>query len=265
MSVYTIGSSLDFEATIKELKQILTSKNLSLFSEIAFSDDAATVGLTLNPEKLMIFGNPSAGTALMQENPLTGLDLPLKILVWQDQTKQTFVSYSSPETLISKYGLVQTQPAIQQMRQLLQSIVNTIGSPLTQKNETHQNLVGSWKVIACQLNSQWLPESIFREFRYNITSSLDYKIDWADLSYPQFQGGFPKSKIGKVSLNTDTSPNSIDLIPDAGPFQGQVFQGIVDIDHDVMKANFAFPGNPRPTTFSAKQGEVYEVWLRIGQ
>lgn len=125
-------------------------------------------------------------------------------------------------------------------------------------------LVGSWKVIGCQLHTQWLPDSIFREFRYIFTPDDQFQLDWAELTYPQFVGGFPKSKSGKVVINADAKPQQIDFIPDEGPFSGKALQGIFELDHDVLKANFAFPGKPRPTEFAAGDGQVYEIWQRVG-
>ena len=126
-----------------------------------------------------------------------------------------------------------------------------------------KELVGSWKVVCCQLHSRWLPDSIFREFRYSFTPDDRFLLDWAEVTYPQYMGGFPKSKSGKVALNTNVTPNQIDFIPDEGPFAGKTLQGIFELDHDVLKANFAFPGIPRPTQFKSEQGHVYEVWQRV--
>lgn len=126
-----------------------------------------------------------------------------------------------------------------------------------------KELIGSWKVITCQLNTRWLPDSIFREFRYKFTPDDQFKLDWSDVTYPQFVGGFPKSKSGKVIINTKVEPHQIDFIPDEGPFAGKTLQGIFELDYDILKANFAFPGNSRPTEFKANQGQVYEVWQRV--
>ncbi|QXP84006.1 TIGR03067 domain-containing protein [Methylococcus sp. ANG] len=125
-------------------------------------------------------------------------------------------------------------------------------------------LVGSWKVIGCQLNTKWLPDSIFREFRYKFTPDDHFLLDWSELTYPQFLGGFPKSATGKVIINIDAAPQQIDFIPDEGPFSGKALLGIFELDHDILKANFAFPGNPRPTEFTASDGQVYEIWQRVG-
>lgn len=124
-------------------------------------------------------------------------------------------------------------------------------------------LLGNWKVIACQLHTRWLPPSIFKEFVYEFKDNDTYFIDWAHLTYPDFMGGFPKSKSGKVTIDTSVTPHAMDFIPDEGPFAGQKVEGIFELDHDIFKANFAFPGNPRPRRFSSQQGEVYEVWQRL--
>ncbi len=123
-------------------------------------------------------------------------------------------------------------------------------------------LVGSWKVVCCQLHGKWLPEPIFKEFRYNMTDKGTFELDWAEVTFPQYVGGFPKSKTGKIVLNLDTTPKQMDFIPAEGPFANKALQGIFELDHDLLKAIFSFPGTARPTQFSAGQGQVYEVWQR---
>lgn len=125
-----------------------------------------------------------------------------------------------------------------------------------------KELIGEWKVIGCQLHGKWLPYSIFQEFRYSFNPNDTFNLEWAELSYPMFVGGFPKSKSGAVELDTSVSPNRIDLIPDEGPFKGQALQGICELDHDVLKAIFSFPGTSRPEVFHTTQGQVYEIWQR---
>ena len=125
-----------------------------------------------------------------------------------------------------------------------------------------KKFLGHWKVIGCQLNSIWLPREIFMMFRYEITEGA-FKIHWADLAYPNWVGSFPKSDTGKIII--PEGDGVIDFKPDKGPNAGKIYQGIYDLDHDVLKANFAFPGHDRPTVFDSKQGEVYEIWQRIHQ
>jgi uncharacterized protein (DUF302 family) len=77
---------------------------LKLFAVIDQSAEASAAGLTLRETVLVIFGNPAAGTLVMQAAPLSALDLPLKILVWADGA-QTKVSYVAPAALGARYGL----------------------------------------------------------------------------------------------------------------------------------------------------------------
>jgi len=120
-------------------------------------------------------------------------------------------------------------------------------------------LKGKWKVIGCQLNGVWLPRPIFKNFIYEFPDESHFTLLWGDLSFPKYTGSFPKSESGKITLNN----NQIDLIPDSGPFTGQTFKGIFDLDHDILKANFAFPNNERPKAFNAEKNQVYEIWQRL--
>ena len=90
--------------TVARLTGILSEKGLKLFAVIDQSAEAAAAGLTLRETVLVIFGNPAAGTLVMQAAPLSALDLPLKVLVWADGA-QTKVSYTAPAALGTRYGL----------------------------------------------------------------------------------------------------------------------------------------------------------------
>lgn len=124
-------------------------------------------------------------------------------------------------------------------------------------------LKGEWKVIGCQLNTLWLPPSIFENFIYSFPDEKHFSLRWGDLTFPNYVGGFPKSDKGIISVQRSSTPNLIDLIPSSGPFAQKIFKGIFELDHDILKANFAFPGHERPSVFSAQEGEVYEVWQRL--
>jgi uncharacterized protein (DUF302 family) len=90
--------------SIARLKDILDARGVKVFAVIDHSREAAKVGLELRDTKLMIFGNPVAGTPVMESAPLAALDLPLKILVWQDG-EETKLSYTAPPELARRYGL----------------------------------------------------------------------------------------------------------------------------------------------------------------
>jgi len=125
-------------------------------------------------------------------------------------------------------------------------------------------LKGKWKVIGCQLNGKWLPLPIFENFIYQFPDLMHFTLDWSDLTYPNYVGGFPKSDSGKITLHLDQQPYQMDLVPDKGPHAGEMFKGIFELDHDILKANFGLPGYERPKAFTAQKGEVYEIWQRLG-
>ena len=90
--------------TVQRLREIAESKGLEVFAVIDHSGAAQTVGLELRDTKVVIFGSPEAGTPVMQAAPRAALDLPLKVLVWDDEG-QTKVSYYSPAALAARYDL----------------------------------------------------------------------------------------------------------------------------------------------------------------
>jgi uncharacterized protein (DUF302 family) len=95
------------EQTVEALTNILKSKGVAVFALIDHSGEAEKVGLKMRPTKLLIFGNPKAGTPLMLASPSSAIDLPLKLLVWEDAQGKVWVSYNSPEYLRERHGLPQ--------------------------------------------------------------------------------------------------------------------------------------------------------------
>jgi uncharacterized protein (DUF302 family) len=92
------------EDTVARLSDLLATRGIKLFAVIDHSGEAQASGLELRDTKVVIFGSPLAGTPVMQAVPLAALDLPLKVLVWQDG-EQTKVSYAPPAALAARYGL----------------------------------------------------------------------------------------------------------------------------------------------------------------
>ena len=103
--IISIPSNHSVDETVDKLKNILQSKQITLFALIDHSGEAAKVGLKMPPTKLLIFGNPKGGTPLMLAAPSTALDLPLKILVPEDAQGKVWLSYNSPEYLKKRHGL----------------------------------------------------------------------------------------------------------------------------------------------------------------
>lgn len=93
------------DETVARLESILTSRGLTVFAIVDHSGEAARVGMSMPPTKLVIFGNPKAGTPLMVAAPSVAIDLPLKILVWQDRDGKAWVSYNSSRYLLQRHHL----------------------------------------------------------------------------------------------------------------------------------------------------------------
>jgi uncharacterized protein (DUF302 family) len=92
------------DETVSRLTGILKSKGVTLFALVDHSGEAEKVGMKMNPTKLLIFGSPNAGTPLMLATPSIAIDLPLKILVWEDDQAKVWLSYNSPEYLMERHG-----------------------------------------------------------------------------------------------------------------------------------------------------------------
>ncbi|MFZ0284708.1 MAG: DUF302 domain-containing protein [Terriglobales bacterium] len=100
-------SNHSVDQTVEKLKGILAAKGVTLFALIDHSGEAEKVGMKMPPTKLLIFGSPKAGTPLMLAAPSIAIDLPLKILVWQDSNGKVWVSYNSPAYLQERHSLPQ--------------------------------------------------------------------------------------------------------------------------------------------------------------
>lgn len=103
--IVTLHPHQSVDQTVQKLERILEARAVKLFAVIDHSSEAQKAGLEMRPTKLWIFGNPKAGTPLMIASPTVALDLPLKLLVWQDQDGQTCVSYNMPSYLQGRHAL----------------------------------------------------------------------------------------------------------------------------------------------------------------
>jgi uncharacterized protein (DUF302 family) len=101
----TLRSAHSVVETLDRLEAGLAQHGIAVFARIDFSADAARAGLQMRSEQLLIFGNPRAGTPLMQHLPAVGLDLPLKALAWEDEQGQTWLAYNDPRYILQRYGL----------------------------------------------------------------------------------------------------------------------------------------------------------------
>lgn len=118
MDITSLSSGYSVKETMDKLEAGFRSKGITIYGRIDQEAEAKKEGLALRPMELLIFGNPRAGVPLMQKEPLSALDLPLKVLAWEDSDGKVWASYNNlsylqdrfalPLELISKLSIVET-------------------------------------------------------------------------------------------------------------------------------------------------------------
>lgn len=107
----TIQSDYSVKETVDRLASTVESKGLTVFLRVDHADNAAKQGLQLRPTELIIFGNPKAGTVLMQDKQTAGIDLPVKALAWQDETGKVWLTYNDTAWTAERHDLTQKSEA----------------------------------------------------------------------------------------------------------------------------------------------------------
>ena len=126
----TIRSTYGPEETLRRLEAEIRSKGMTVFAHIDHAAGAAEVGLSLRPTDVLLFGNAKAGTPLMQSAQTIGIDLPLKVLVWQDAAGDTWLSYNDPQWIAKRHGLgQQDEVTVSAMSAALGALAALVGGP----------------------------------------------------------------------------------------------------------------------------------------
>src|SRR5579864_210872 len=100
-----LPSNRSVDEAVEKLKRILQEKGVTLFAIVDHSGEAAKVGMKMRPTKLVIFGNPMGGTPVMLASPSSAIDLPLKILIWEDEHEEVWITYNSPVYLQQRHNI----------------------------------------------------------------------------------------------------------------------------------------------------------------
>jgi len=123
--IITKTSTKSFLDTYNSLVEAITNnENLKLVVELDHQANAAAVDLELMPTRLVIFGNPNLGTPLMQNQQTTGIDLPQKMLVWQDDEDVVKVSYNDPEYIKTRHGITKNEDVLNNITNALDNLSN---------------------------------------------------------------------------------------------------------------------------------------------
>ncbi|MGE3920972.1 MAG: DUF302 domain-containing protein [Gammaproteobacteria bacterium] len=118
-------SAISVSSVVDRIEKMLNEHNISIFARINHAKAAQNVGLEMQPEEVLIFGNPSVGTALMLENAAIGIELPLKIVVWSDN-QVTYIAYQDLHEIAHRYHIQQNLMTIQKLSDFLEHLIKSI-------------------------------------------------------------------------------------------------------------------------------------------
>lgn len=121
----TIKSSHSPRETMNRLQTAVTAKGLTVFARIDHAAGAEAAGLSLRPTEVLIFGNAKGGTPLMQAAQTIGIDLPLKALVWQDASGETWLSWNDPAWLAARHTVSGAEAVAGKLAALLDDLAKT--------------------------------------------------------------------------------------------------------------------------------------------
>lgn len=128
--ILTLPSADDFATTTQRLEAAIAEEGLTLLTTIDHAENAENVGLELLPTTVYLFGNPEAGTPLMQAASTFGLDLPQRMLVWENEDGDVFVTWRDPTILANEHGLSPDEGPLPNISALLQALAETAtGTP----------------------------------------------------------------------------------------------------------------------------------------
>jgi uncharacterized protein (DUF302 family) len=119
----SISTNQSFKDTVHKIISLIKEKEFTIFARIDHAKAAQEQGLSLRPTELIIFGNPKAGTLLMKDQQSCGIDLPVKILVWEDESGKAWLSYNTMSQLKSKHHLtVKSNEVLQKIEGVVSGI-----------------------------------------------------------------------------------------------------------------------------------------------
>lgn len=122
----TVSSAKSSKETVELLQKAIQEKGFKIFNTIDHAAGAESVGMTLRPTTLIIFGNPKGGTPLMSCDQRMGIILPLKILVWEDESQQVKVGFTDPVKYLKEFDLEKCADLMYKMKGMLTDLLSTV-------------------------------------------------------------------------------------------------------------------------------------------
>lgn len=115
--------------TMDKLESLVASKGFKVFVRIDHAAGASSVGQALPPAELLVFGNPKVGSALMSSEITVGLDLPVKVLVWEDEEGRVWLAYNDPRYLAKRHGINDRPEVVERMSEALLKLTDVVVGP----------------------------------------------------------------------------------------------------------------------------------------
>jgi uncharacterized protein (DUF302 family) len=125
----SVKSGHDVARTVERLEASLRAKDVTVFAKVDHAAGAAKVGEQLRPTVLLLFGNPKLGTPLLQCAQTSGIDLPQKALVWQDEKGQTWLTYNDPQYIASRHGVAGCGDVLRKTAAVLEGLAAAATKP----------------------------------------------------------------------------------------------------------------------------------------
>jgi uncharacterized protein (DUF302 family) len=120
-----LESKYDVKETLDRLAAELDKRGIKVAARIDHAAGAKAVGMELPPTEVLMFGNPKLGTPLMQSAPAIGIDLPMKVLAWQDKAGKVWIGYTAPETLKARHGISDRDEVFEAMAAALDGLAKS--------------------------------------------------------------------------------------------------------------------------------------------
>jgi uncharacterized protein (DUF302 family) len=124
----SVKSPHSVSATMDRVESLAKQRGLTVFTRIDHAAGAAKIGKTLRPTQVIIFGNPQGGTPFMECAQTVGIDLPLKVLVWEDDKAQVWLGYNAPDFLAKRHEAANC-PAVENLRKALEGLAEASVAP----------------------------------------------------------------------------------------------------------------------------------------
>jgi uncharacterized protein (DUF302 family) len=125
----TLPSAHGVNETVEHLKALLAQKKIEVFAQVDHAAGAKKVGMPLRPTQLLMFGNPKAGTPLMQSRQTIGLDLPLRVLVWEDEAGKVWLTYRRLDVLARRHHISDRDETVKSLDDGLAALTRAVTAP----------------------------------------------------------------------------------------------------------------------------------------